>query len=68
MGYRLRIPFLRPVCGKVRHYTKVEADVHRDALERWDQTHKPAHPGRLNTYWCSRCAAYHVGHTEREIT
>lgn len=60
---KLNLP--RRTCGqkKNRHHTRVEADAHRASLEAWEREHGPARPGRLNTYWCPDCGAWHVGHT-----
>ena len=40
------------------------APLSRSALESWERAQGRAPPslGSLNTYWCQRCSAYHVGH------
>jgi hypothetical protein len=59
----LNLPLTGEPCGKVRHYDPAEAEDHRAALERWEQAHGEARPGReLVTYWCDACSAFHVGH------
>jgi hypothetical protein len=65
MSYRLNLPHVSRVCGKVRHYIKAAADAHRAALERWDQVIGLTNRGTPVTYWCERCDAFHVGHKER---
>ena len=64
MPTRLNIPLNGKPCGKTRYYTRPEAEAHRSALESWEraQGHAPPSLGPLNTYWCQRCSAYHVGH------
>jgi hypothetical protein len=62
MGYRLRLPHVTRICGKHRFHDQAEAQGCRDALARWEHATGTAKPGKLGTYWCDRCQAYHVGH------
>jgi hypothetical protein len=66
MSYRLNLPPVTSVCGKVRHYSLVAADAHRAALQRWDYATGVNRLGELVTYWCEQCKAFHVGHKRIE--
>lgn len=59
---RLNLP-LRSQCpsAKIRHPNRLVAEVHREQLERWDAVNRPT-AGRLNSYFCGQCQAWHVGH------
>jgi hypothetical protein len=48
-------------CGKRPHDTEAKARAHERALRRSGKI-REREGLRLETYWCSRCAAFHVGH------
>jgi hypothetical protein len=57
---RLSIDAPRAV-GKRPHDTEAKARAHERALRRSGKI-REREGLRLETYWCSRCAAFHVGH------
>jgi hypothetical protein len=61
-GQCLKLPLRSPVCGKVRHYTKAEAQAHLEMLKRCKQARGVRGYGELVVYRCERCQAWHVGH------
>jgi hypothetical protein len=61
-GQKLNLPPMGPVCGKVRHYSRDEAEKHLETLKRRKQASRSAGADALAIYWCRECQAYHVGH------
>jgi hypothetical protein len=52
-------------CQKTRHENRAAAQIRRSALEQWEKTRGATKKGKLSTYWCASCLAWHVGHRGR---
>jgi hypothetical protein len=61
-GQRLNLKPVAPVYGKIRHYSRAEAEKHLETLKRSERARGSTLADELVTYWCRMCAAYHVGH------
>jgi hypothetical protein len=47
---------------KIKHTDPAAAEKHRAAIEVYNARRGEARLGRLSTYWCTVCGAWHVGH------
>ena len=57
----LNLPTITPVCGKVRHYERTEADAALIDLKAKGEA--KGKQGEPHVYRCRVCEAWHVGHT-----
>jgi hypothetical protein len=66
MGHRLRLPPIGDICGKRRFHNPTEADAFAAVIQRGNQLTGRGKPGRrLQSYFCDRCQAYHIGHAPK---
>jgi hypothetical protein len=63
VSFRLNLPLLGSVCGKVRHWSEREAEHAAILLRDRERITGTEDPGRIvNSYLWSVCRAWHVGH------